>query len=371
LKKYRYEYHLNEITPYPLPDHSLFLDIETTGFQRTSTFLTIIGLAWQDKDIIIIEQWLNETGQQEEPLLLLELEHFLTKWNREHGILPKLIHYNGTTFDLPYLKSKYEQYHLPSSLLECTSLDLYHLAKKYRHFLSLDGIKQKNLEECFGLFREDKLSGQELVESYLNSIKHQDPQLLEAYLLHNKEDMEGMVFLQNLVRLDSFFAGHYEVLEWKVNESGDSVFLKLNGDFHLYKPISVSSTKIHFIFEKGTVQIQIPICHMEARFFYDNYKDYYYLPLEDCAMHKSVAGYVEKEYRIKATKETCYTKKTDHFLPLPLPESARLRKKALQECCSLQLFYEAYGDITAYVLKTMEDICNRKIYINRLLQSVL
>ena len=381
MKKYRYVYELNDRNKLiPVTDTSncnnrelftgntLFLDIETTGFQRTSTFLTIIGLAWQEDDRIVIEQWLNDTGQQEEPLLLLELEGFMKGF---HGALPKLIHYNGTTFDLPYLKAKYEQYHLPTSLSNCESLDLYHLSKKYRTLLSLDGLKQKNLEECFGLFREDTLSGQELINVYLNGIRNKDQQLLDAYLLHNKEDMEGMVFLQNLLRIDQLFEGNFEISKWLAQADNHCTLIQLTGDFYFYKQICISSDQIQVTFENHSVWIRIPICHVEARFFHENYKDYYYLPAEDCAMHKSVAEYVEKEYRIKATKETCYTKKRGDFLPLPLPSSSRLRKNIVKDCCILSLFYLCYGDCTAYVSKDISEEGKQKLYLKYLLQSFI
>lgn len=51
------------------------------------------------------------------------------------------------------------------------------------------------------------------------------------------------------------------------------------------------------------------------KFFYKNYKDYYYLPKEDISIHKSVAFYVDKDYRTKAKAATCYSKKTGKFLP--------------------------------------------------------
>ena len=381
MKKYRYIYELNDrnrLIPITnihqandnelFTTDTLFLDIETTGFQRTSTFLTIIGLAWQEDDCVVIEQWLNETGQQEEPLLLLELERFLKGL---HARLPKLIHYNGTTFDLPYLKAKYEQYHLPTSLSNCESLDLYHFSKKYRKLLSLDGLKQKNLEECFGLFREDTLSGQELIDVYLNGIRNKDKQLLDAYLLHNKEDMEGMVFLQNLVRIDQLFEGNFEISEWLEQRETNCIVIQLTGNFYFYKQVCISSNQIHVTFENHSIWIRVPLCHVEAKFFYDNYKEYYYLPSEDCAMHKSVAEYVEKEYRVKATKETCYTKKQGDFLPLPLPSSSRLRKNVVKDCCNLSLFYLYYGDCTAYVSKNLSEECQQKLYLKYLLQSFI
>ena len=47
----------------------------------------------------------------------------------------------------------------------------------------------------------------------------------------------------------------------------------------------------------------------------DYLKEYFYLPAEDTAVHKSVASYVDKEFRQKATKDTCYIKQNGDFLP--------------------------------------------------------
>ena len=44
-------------------------------------------------------------------------------------------------------------------------------------------------------------------------------------------------------------------------------------------------------------------------------KDYYYLPKEDIAIHKSVASFVDKEYREKAKASNCYNRKEGEFLP--------------------------------------------------------
>lgn len=49
--------------------------------------------------------------------------------------------------------------------------------------------------------------------------------------------------------------------------------------------------------------------------FYPDYQNYYYLPFEDTAIHKSVGEYVERSARKKATPQTCYTRKYGVFLP--------------------------------------------------------
>ena len=51
------------------------------------------------------------------------------------------------------------------------------------------------------------------------------------------------------------------------------------------------------------------------KYFYSNYKDYYYLPAEDIALHKSVSSFVDPEHRIPATASTCYSRKYSQFLP--------------------------------------------------------
>jgi len=51
------------------------------------------------------------------------------------------------------------------------------------------------------------------------------------------------------------------------------------------------------------------------KYFYSNYKDYYYLPAEDVALHKSVASFVDKSHRVQACASNCYTRKYAAYLP--------------------------------------------------------
>ena len=64
------------------------------------------------------------------------------------------------------------------------------------------------------------------------------------------------------------------------------------------------------------VALRVPLYQGMARLYYLDYKNYYYLPAEDMAIHKSVATYVDKAHKQKATPETCYSKVavTDEFL---------------------------------------------------------
>ncbi|MDO4330643.1 MAG: exonuclease, partial [Lachnospiraceae bacterium] len=73
-----------------------------------------------------------------------------------------------------------------------------------------------------------------------------------------------------------------------------------------------------------------------------NYKDYYYLPCEDTAIHKSVGEYVAREARIKATAKTCYTRKSGLFLP-QLPD-APLWQPVFQTEYKAKIAYAAYTE---------------------------
>lgn len=67
--------------------------------------------------------------------------------------------------------------------------------------------------------------------------------------------------------------------------------------------------------EDTNCSLTVPILEGTLKHFFPNYKDYYYLPLEDEAIHKSVGAYVDKEHREKAKAANCYKKISGKFLP--------------------------------------------------------
>ncbi len=72
-----------------------------------------------------------------------------------------------------------------------------------------------------------------------------------------------------------------------------------------------------FLFYQGNrARIRLPIVEAELKHFFDNYKDYYYLPDEDMCVLKSVAHAVSPDHRENAKKETCYIRYSGFFIPL-------------------------------------------------------
>lgn len=64
------------------------------------------------------------------------------------------------------------------------------------------------------------------------------------------------------------------------------------------------------------IRADVPRVSGEFKHFYKDYKNYYYLPAEDVAYHKSVGEFVDKNARKQATARTAYIKKTGVFVPV-------------------------------------------------------
>jgi len=64
------------------------------------------------------------------------------------------------------------------------------------------------------------------------------------------------------------------------------------------------------------LKVSIPMYEGELKHFFKDYKNYYYLPAEDQAYHKSVAEFVDKSAREQAKARTAYIKKTGTFIPV-------------------------------------------------------
>jgi hypothetical protein len=80
-------------------------------------------------------------------------------------------------------------------------------------------------------------------------------------------------------------------------------------------PIQYSTDSIRFTAKDIYASLQIQLLEGELKYYYENYKDYFYLPAEDRAIHKSLAAFVDKDYRVKAKPNTCYTRKQGIFVP--------------------------------------------------------
>lgn len=309
----------NFIVQYPLEriaplEKLLFIDIETTGFTAKSSSLYLIGTAYYHAGCWHIKQWLSERYSDEQTLLD---DFFSFAADFTH-----LIHFNGNNFDLPYLLQKCEMYNLPYNFNNFEGIDIYKRISPYKFFLHTPNCKQKTLEELLGIDREDTYSGGDLIGLYHEFVKKPSEEARSILLLHNSDDMKGMLQILPLLSFYDLFNCPLKAKKVQSNRFVDyhghdrmELLMKLELPTPLPLAISNLSNGCYFSGEAGEGILKVPVYEEEMKYFYSNYKDYYYLPDEDTALHKSVASFVDKEHRMQATATSCYTRKYSTYLP--------------------------------------------------------
>ncbi len=272
----------------------LLFDIETTGFSAKNTFCYLIGYMYFKDDNCYICQWFADTAD-DEPEIIKGFFEFSNNYNY-------LLTYNGNGFDIPYLAQKAKLYNISHNLNEKNSLDLYKLISPYRNILKLENLKQKSIEQFLEIYREDKFTGGELISVYFDHIKNPNEEAKQLLLLHNSDDLCGLLHILPILHYSALFNGLFEVTGYNIAPYSDSngemnfefvVDLKL--DFPIPKRVSSGYGDYYFTGNNHRGKFKVKVCNEELKYFYSNYKDYYFLPNEDRAIHKSIAYFVDKE----------------------------------------------------------------------------
>lgn len=299
-------------------DSFLFFDIETTGFSKDNTILYLIGCGYFIENGFQFIQWFNDDGTSEEEILLAF-----------HDILKQkdwqLVTFNGNSFDIPYLKRHYELNELPCDIESFPSLDFYQFLKPFQSLFQMTHGKQKDWEHFLELYREDIYDGGQLIAVYKEYLMNKEEALLHNLLLHNEEDLLGMKYLLPLFSYRMLLSKNLSLI--KVSP-GEILFEKGTGSIAMSCKLPLALPKpLNFTTSVGSIStdkndssiliISLPYIEETLKHFFKDYRNYYYLPEEDRAVHKSVGCYVERKYRRAAKASTCYIKKEGIFLPIP------------------------------------------------------
>ena len=296
----------------------LLFDIETTGLKKGTTQVYLIGCAYYENDSWMIRQYLAEGA--------LDEKEILTSFFRFASHYSCLLHFNGDGFDIPYLDFKQTFYGLDFDLTQFRSVDIYKLAKPLRKLLGQKSLSQRSIEEFLGIERNDQMNGGLLIPYYYEFERTGDERAEELLLLHNFEDVQGMLqilsVLKYLTILDGAFtfsqietASGYAILTYRLQEEMPRSF-----------ETALPKQDCIICAERNMLQISIRMFEGTARFPLEDVENYYYLPAEDTVIHKDVAQFVDRQHRKKATKKNCFLKKEGVFLPQchPLFEPAYL-----------------------------------------------
>ena len=162
-----------------LRNGDVFFDIETTGLSWRTSHLYLIGALFFDPaaDTFTLRQWFLDRPAEEKEMLV-SFFTFLSDVKR-------LVHFNGTTFDLPYLTHKALFYQMEDPLSSIASLDLYQALRPFQSILGLSSMKQKNVEQYLSFPRKDQLNGKQLISVFHDYLQTLDEKKLELLFLHN------------------------------------------------------------------------------------------------------------------------------------------------------------------------------------------
>ena len=316
-----------------------FFDIETTGLSAARANLYLIGLVVWDN---VGGSWkliqLFSEGLTDEPELLRSFFALL-----EGKRL--LLSFNGDSFDIPFLTQLLQQYALSFRFDHLESLDLYKLLRPVKKMLQLPNCKLKTCEQFLGIDREDRFSGGELIYVYLDYLKQPDAEKLELLLLHNAEDLMNLPRLLPMLSYAYLPSASFRLLQASVVPlpTGDGQVLDLHfeSEISIPKPLHFEQERFTLCIEGNRVNLCVRLFEGELKFFYPDYKNYWYLPVEDTAIHSSVAEFVDKTYRIKATAKTAYQRKTGLFLPQLTPIFTPVFYKEYKGKVQYALYHEA------------------------------
>lgn len=316
------------------PETCIYFDIETTGLKAETSHLYLIGYAVRagmpgdsgSGTWTIVQLFAERTSEEEQVL-----RRFADICGKYHTV----IHFNGDRFDIPYLEEKYREYGMDPPFRHLSTVDIYRKVRPYKKLFQLERLNQKTIEEFLGMRRQDRYDGGQLIgvyRGYRDRLSWDMEGDLRKLMLHNYEDVLGMFSLTQMLayplalqKPEDDESGRTDVsasvIRRPVNFDGERRPDELLLSFHAPVPVPVEIDTEEELFRislHGDVcGISVPVREGQLYHFFEDYRNYYYLPQEDMAVHKSVAQFVDSGHREKAKADNCYIRKTGRFIPVP------------------------------------------------------
>lgn len=165
-----------------------FLDTETTGLAGgTGTAAFLIGLGFVDGDRFVVRQYFMR-DYHEEPALLEGLAEDLRRFRH-------IVTFNGRTFDVPLLETRYRLDRGRFPLEGAPHFDLLPPARRLWK-ARLESCALQALEVALlGLRRHDDIPGDAIPGIYFDYVRRRDPRALAKVFNHNRTDIVSLAAL--------------------------------------------------------------------------------------------------------------------------------------------------------------------------------
>jgi uncharacterized protein YprB with RNaseH-like and TPR domain len=189
----------------PCRDGLLFLDLETTGLAGgAGTYAVLVGCAWFDGGSFRVRQYLMSSPMVERAMLAAIAELAAAAGT--------VVTYNGKTFDLPLIETRYLFHRLETPFAGLPHVDMLHPARRLWRghgalgeeaaaddpatMFDAGGCRLSTLERVLcGFEREGDVPGFEIPNRYFRYVRTGDARPLEGVLEHNRLDLLSLALL--------------------------------------------------------------------------------------------------------------------------------------------------------------------------------
>jgi uncharacterized protein YprB with RNaseH-like and TPR domain len=174
------------------PGRAVYLDTETSGLElSTATVPFLIGLGFIEGEEMVLKQLFIDRIEKE-PAVLELLGDFLEGRSQ-------LVTFNGRTYDVPLLKTRYIFNRLESDIDRRLNFDLLHVVRR---------IYKRRIQDCslvscerqvLGHMREGDIPGEMIPGVYVSFLRENRSALMPLVFHHNIQDIVAMVALLGAV----------------------------------------------------------------------------------------------------------------------------------------------------------------------------
>lgn len=292
-----------------LSDGTLLLNIETTGLSPRNAFIYMIGMGWKEHHSLQTRCLLADSRMEERRLM----ESF-------HDILPgfkRIVTFGGQSFSWRFMTNRWTNYGDDESDLFAGRIleDIQKDITPFKAIFDFADLKKYTVEDFVGFHRHSDISGKDLMAVFAEWERNHDEGTRSRILAHHRDDMLSLIHLCRLSAYTTFWKGNFkQITSWQLENRSCSFSLLL--ELPVPQPIHYETEHCTITVDNTEAILYVPVYEGQLKYFLPGpVKDYYYLPAEDQAVHRSIACYVDKAHRQRATAATCYTHMDGLFLP--------------------------------------------------------
>ena len=186
-------------TRIPRDGRMLFLDLETTGIAGgAGTYAFLVGLAWYQQGCLRVRQFFLSNFAAERVLLEAVAD--------VAGLCGAVVTYNGKSFDLPLIETRFQLHRLETPFTGMPHVDMLHPARRLWREDEGDEpvavgrqggtcrLSALEYTQC-GHVREGDVPGFEIPSRYFHFVRTGDSRGLAAVMEHNRLDLVSLAML--------------------------------------------------------------------------------------------------------------------------------------------------------------------------------